>query len=133
MDDRDKYEDIFGIPKKPENDRHFGEDPNATRKEELNTIKHRNVMWFYKWQPFVLVGGALFLILLFFVIMPLAEMFPESTMPLEYKSFWEIFREWSRAFQVTGRTAFIALTTLVVSDLLKRLIEHIRYRGSTRD
>ena len=122
MDEFDKI-----VIDKPEKTEDFGDDPEAKRKRELiRDIRLKNSLFFHKNLPLFAKLFIGFIFLLFFVILPISEM--QSC----FNSAWEVVRDYTRAFIVTGRTALIALATIIVSDLLKRLYPYI-IKHSDRD
>jgi len=118
MDKKDKLKDIAAI--KPEKPIDFGDDADSKHKKELDAVKHQNALWLHKTWPWLIKGIMVFLLLLFFIILPLSEM------TLKYSNFWEGARDWSRAFLSTASTAAIALATLFISDLVKRVFDYIK-------
>jgi len=118
MDEQNKFKNI--IVNKPKNPKDLGDDPDAKRKEELKDADHKNSLWLRKFFRPLVVAMGMFLVVLYFVILPV------SVMEFKNYNFWEVFGDWSRAFIITGRTTAIALATLVVSDLLKKLFDYIK-------
>jgi len=125
MDENNKFKNITAI--KPETYKDFGDDPDAKRKEQLKSEEHRTkvlVHWIFR---ILIVSAVIFLLVLFFVILPISEMY------FKYYSFWYPFHRWSVAFLSTAGTAVIALLTLAVSDLLKRVFDHLKNRAYIKD
>jgi len=113
MDKDTKKTNIQFNADKPDGGKSFSADPQA---EEINQLRHRNSVMLYKLSPVLVIMGLLFLVVLFFLILPISEM------SLTYNNFfWEGFQEWARAFLQTSRTIGIALATLIVSDLLRKV------------
>jgi len=120
MDKNNKFEMVN--PVKPKVHTGFGDDPDSKRKEALKTEEHRTKVLMHWIFRLLLIGMALFLIILFFVILPITEM------SLNYGSVWYSFQRWSVAFLSTAGTAGIALLTLTVSVVLKELFERLKER-----
>ena len=100
------------------------EEAKRKRDEELDVAKHKNQLALHKYiRPFAAVAVA-FLLLLFFGILPISEMRPTHT------GAWDIIQDYARAFLSTGRTIGIALATLIVSDLMKRVYHYLKEHSS---
>ena len=102
----------------------YGDDPDAKRKEQLKDIKHRNSIWFYRSLPWIIWFFLAFLVILFFIIFPLSEM------SLDYNSAMEAIKDYCIVFLSTSKTIGIALATLIVSDIIKRIISYIKNQAS---
>ena len=90
-------------------------DPDAERREDLKQLGHTTKKWVHwTFRALAIVGLAVFLPLLVFVIGPVAFM------ELEYGSRWIPLQRWAISFLLTARTAGIALLTIIVTDLLRR-------------
>jgi len=104
----------------------YGEDPDAKRKEEVKDAIHKNWLLFHKWLPIFSMGLLILLIILTFGILPISEM---ST---EFDNTWEVVVNYTQSFREVNRTIGIALATIIVSDLLKRLYEYIKENVNNR-
>ena len=119
-----KFENALDNPNinKPEQPPNFGDDPDAQRKEARKKAWHLNILLLHWVARVLVIGFVLFFLLLFFVILPVSQMTFDS-----YTSgFMLAFHEWSVAFVYTSTTAFIALATLIVSDLLKKFFDYLK-------
>lgn len=93
-------------------------DLDAERLEDLKQLGHTTKKWVHwTFRFLIIVGLAVFLPSLIFVIWPI------SYMELEYGSPWIPFQQWAISFLATARTAGIALLTIIVTDLLKRAFD----------
>ena len=118
MAKHNKFKNI--ATEKPKVSRDFGDDPDAKRKEDIKSAEHRTkllVHWIFR---ILIVGGVIFVLALFFFILPL------SAMDLAYDNPLLPLQRWAVAFLSTAWTAGIALLTLVITDLMKKLFDILK-------
>ena len=120
-----KYSDIKAT--RPTTYTNVGEDPDAKRKEERADAMHKFIMWLYGALPLFTMLVFIFLLLLFFVILPMSEM------TLGYESFSQGFRDWTRAFIATASTAGVTLVTLIVYEIVKRTFKFLELFVTTKE
>ncbi|MCL2357128.1 MAG: hypothetical protein FWC70_08230 [Defluviitaleaceae bacterium] len=95
-------------------------DPDFKREEARKNAKHKNVLFFHKALPIITVILLLMLASVVFVILPFSEI------ELEFDSVLSFMQEYNRAFVASTNTIFIALATIIVSDLLRRFYGYIK-------
>ena len=104
---------------KPPPLKNASDDPDAKDKAELKGERHKIALLVHKVFRGLVIALVPFTIILLFIILPVSEM------PIEDGSRFSAFRDWSIAFISTTRTAGIALATIVVSALLKKLWDYL--------
>ena len=91
------------------------EDKEKQREDEIKEMKHTNrklIVWIAR---AIIILGAIFLVALFFVILPISQMGDE------YARIWDAIRSWSNAFLGSGRTIGVTILAIIISDVLKKL------------
>ena len=96
------------------------EDPDAVRTEDMKRLEHITKKVVHIIFRVLIVGLVLFLLALFFLILPI------TAMTLEPYSRWLPFQRWAVAFLSTAGTAGIALLTVIITDLLKRAFDFFK-------
>ena len=103
----------------PDSDIHA--DPDSRRDEAVKEAKHKNILFFHRAFP-LFVGLLLFLLLfLLFILLPFSAMEHGFN-----GGIFDFVVMYSRAFRESTRTIFIAVATIIVSDLLKRFYDYIK-------
>ena len=103
-------------------------DPDAKRREELKGVWHNFLLNMYKILPYAItVFSFIFLLLLFFIIMPFSEMHLDS------ENWQQWMRDYSRAF-ITALGSFgVTVVAVLVSELLKYAYRLLKKTASTQD
>jgi len=108
----------------------MGKDPETKSEKKLKHIdeiedeKHNFYLLLYGSLKWIFRFGVIFLLLLFFVILPISEMeFYTQQGARLVRSWIGWIQEWARAFIQTSSTVLIGLATLIVSVVLTKLFE----------
>jgi len=96
-------------------------DLDAKHMQDIQQIRYNNRKLFHKMLPWVTIIIVSFLMLLFFVVLPVPEI------PLRNERTGHVLRYYFIALRSTGSTAFLTLLAIVGSELLKQLYKYIRY------
>jgi len=103
-------------------------------KDEIEKLRHehelKNKKFFYGFARFSIFIIVVFLIMLFFMILPISQM---DFNPLRFYGYtndrqkmWSRVHEWANAFLATGSSFGMTLAALIVSDLIKKSYAFIK-------
>jgi len=96
------------------------QDFDAKHTQDIQAIKYNNRKLFHKALPLVTLFLIIFLLLLFFIILPIPEI------PLRNEREGHILRYYFVALRNTGTTAFITFLAIIGSEFLKQLYKYLK-------
>lgn len=121
------YDELSEIKKTESKNKLDSDLDSQLHRKQIAEQGHKNMMTFLRWVPRLTAVFLVFVAILFFVILPLAEM------TMHYATVWDAVQDWARAFVYTGRNLGIAILTLAIPSVLKFAYTLIKSHAPTDD